>query len=86
MVETSIVNEMTTAQARARLNWSLIDFNKYLKMNGFKRPELAEQIGVSKKYVDDLLADKARGAGAIEKYQQLMNVTGYKGDNIYIGK
>lgn len=86
MVETSIVNEMTVAQARARLNYSLLDFIQYIKANKFKREELAEQIGVSKKYVDDLLADKGRGDGAIEKYQKLMNVTGYKGDNIYIGK
>ncbi|AIM63112.1 hypothetical protein [Weissella ceti] len=86
MVETSIVNEVSIAQSRGRIQYALLDFKNYIKVNGFKREELANQIGVSKKYVDDLLTDRVSGIGAIETYQKLMNITGYKGENIYIGK
>ncbi|SCC12933.1 hypothetical protein [Weissella bombi] len=86
MVEAKIVDEISTEEAWARIKFPLNDFKNYIKTNRFKRKDLADQIGVSKKYVDDLLDIKAGGPNAVINYQKLMNITGFKGENIYIHK
>lgn len=86
MVEKTIVNDISIEQAWARINYPLFDFKNYIKTNKFKREDLAKQIGVSKKYVDDLLGNKVSGPNAIINYQKLMTITGYKGENVYVNK